>query len=217
MEIGSVQWKRLIRDGAEEMGFRIDSGKCDQIHAHAENLLFWARKINLTTIRDPVEMAVKHYLDSLAPVGLIPPGAMLLDVGSGGGFPGIPLKILIPTLSVTLLDSSRKKVNFLRYVIRELKLEKIQALQGRAENLSPDTPFDVVVGRAVSGLDAFVSMAAPLLAADGRMISFKGKDAQAENESRIASLKALFSVDIHSYVLPYLKIERSLVIITKRP
>ena len=210
MQIGSIKWKRLLRDGAKRMGTEIDPEKSDQITIHAEALLFWARKTNLTTIQDPVEVAVKHYLDSLAPAGMIPSAASLLDVGSGGGFPGIPLKILIPTLSVTLIDTSRKKVNFLKHVIRTLGLEKIQAIQGRVEDLSPDTRFDVIASRAVSGVDVFVSMAVRLLAADGLMIAFKGKDVQGEMKS---VRKDIFTFDIHPYRLPYLGIERSLVII----
>ena len=210
MQIGSIEWKRVLRDGAKKMGIEIDPEKSDQITVHAEALVFWARKINLTTIRDPLEVAVKHYLDSLVPAGMISSAASLLDVGSGGGFPGIPLKILIPTLSVTLIDTSRKKVNFLKYVIRTLGLEKIQAIQGRAEDLSPESPFDVIVSRAASGLDALVSLAEPLLAADGFMVAFKGRDVQAEIQS---VGKDAFSFDIHPYVLPYLGIERSLVII----
>ena len=90
MKIGSAKWKRLIIDGAGEMGIAVAPEKTDQFAIHAEELLRWTQKINLTAITDPLEVAVKHYLDSIAPAGMIPLDAAVLDMGSGGGFPGIP-------------------------------------------------------------------------------------------------------------------------------
>ena len=113
MQVGSTKWKNVIYDRVKDLDIQIDRGKIDQFGIHASELLKWSQKINLTTISDPLEIAVKHFLDSIAPARFIPPDTSLLDVGSGGGFPGIPLKITIPSLSVTLIDASRKKVSFL--------------------------------------------------------------------------------------------------------
>jgi len=180
MRIGSSEWKRLIIHGARKMGIEIDLPTADRFAIHASALMLWGQKTNLTTIRDPVEVAVKHYLDSLAPVARIPRGARVLDAGSGGGFPGIPLKIANPSLSVTLIDASRKKISFLKQILRTLELTAIEAIQGRFEALSPPPVFDVVVSRAVSDLSTFLRMAAPLLAEDGMLITFKTKSAATE-------------------------------------
>ena len=125
MEIGSEKWKNIIKDGAKTMEIHIDQEQVDQCALHAVELMKWNQKTNLTTITDPLEVAVKHFLDSMAPAPLISQSSKMLDIGSGGGFPGIPLKILIPSLSVTLIDASRKKVSFLSYLIRTLKLKLI--------------------------------------------------------------------------------------------
>ena len=236
MNIGSDKWKRLILKGAEELGISLEQGQIDRFVAHAVELAKWNRKINLTAIADPLEIAVKHFLDSIAPAGHIPPDGTMLDVGSGGGFPGVPLKIIFPSLTVTLIDASRKKVNFLKHLIRTLKLEGIQALHVRAEDL-PDVNskdlfgqgrlfengFDVVICRALTSLDGFALMAFPLLNSGGSIIALKGKVGEAEVESvrrvvRKTSGKAgfgdrRFSVDVKRYALPYLGSERSVVII----
>jgi 16S rRNA (guanine527-N7)-methyltransferase len=94
----------------------------------------WGSKTNITAIRDDLEIVIKHFVDSLSPLKYIPQGSSLLDIGSGGGFPGIPLKIANPSLDVTLLDSTLKKVNFQKHIIRLLHLNNIKAVHGRAED-----------------------------------------------------------------------------------
>ena len=212
-------------DGAREMGIDLDTEQADRLAVHAEALMIWAEKTNLTAIREPVAVAVKHYLDSLAPAAHIPDNARLLDVGSGGGFPGIPLKILIPSLCVTLLDASRKKVSFLKHVIRILSLEGIDAVCGRAETLSTSIRFDVIVSRAVADLAAFVRIARPLLTPGGMLLTFKAAHAASETASFLegcpqagapnAGPPAQFSVEVHSYRLPYRTPERSLILLRR--
>ncbi len=215
--IGSAEWKHLIIQGAKALDVRPDQEKTDQFAIHGLELLKWNRKINLTAITDPLEVAVKHYLDSIAPAPVIPPGSSLLDIGSGGGFPGIPLKILLPSLSVTLIDASRKKISFQKHVIRTLGLQNIEARHIRAEELAREEPFanafDVIVCRALSSLDAFVAMALPLLTTDGMMIALKGKVSEAEIESweNLKVGKDRFSLMLKKYKLPYLGAERAIV------
>ena len=229
MKIGSQEWKDLITDGAGEFNIQLDQGKTDQFAVHAVELIKWNRTINLTAITDPVEVAVKHFLDSIVPACQIPPGAALLDIGSGGGFPGIPLKILIPSLSVTLIDSSRKKVSFLKHVIRSIKLKDIEAYHIRADDLAKNSAFvnafDIIVSRALSAMDTLVETALPLLAKKGMIIALKGIAPEAEIESmRSLIIKRLrfseinsnnLSVIVKNYTLPYLEIARSLVTVHK--
>jgi 16S rRNA (guanine527-N7)-methyltransferase len=113
METGSREWQSFIIDGARKLGVEIDEGVTAPFSIHASELIHWNRKINLTAITNPRDIAIKHFLDSVAPAGFIPDRARLLDIGSGGGFPGIPLKILKPPISVLLIDGVRKKSQFL--------------------------------------------------------------------------------------------------------
>jgi len=227
MKIGSKKWKNVIYDGAKDLEIQIDRGKIDQFGIHALELIKWSRKTNLTAISDPLEIAVKHFLDSIAPAPFIPPHTSLLDMGSGGGFPGIPLKIMIPSLSVTLIDASRKKVSFLRQAIRMLGLDNIEACHVRAEDLSRDrwgnNTYDVIISRALSSMVNFVQMSLPLLAKDGFIIAMKGKITDMEIESALSLIKkwrdmqensmSNFNIVLKKYRLPYLKSERSMVIL----
>jgi len=227
MQIGSKNWKNVIYDGAKDLEIQIDQEKIDQFGIHAFELLKWTRKINLTAISDPLDIAVKHFLDSIAPARFISPDTSLLDVGSGGGFPGIPLKIMIPSLSVTLIDASRKKVSFLKHVIRMLGLINIEACHVRAQDLSKDcgvhTAYDVIISRALSSMVNFVQMSLPLLAKHGVIMAMKGKITDKEIESARSLLEkprdiqensmSSFDMVLKKYRLPYLKSQRSIVII----
>lgn len=229
MQIGSKKWKNVIYDGARDLEIQIDRRKIDQFEIHASELIKWNRKTNLTAISDPLEIAVKHFLDSIAPVPIIPPDISLLDIGSGGGFPGIPLKIMIPSLSVTLTDASRKKVSFLKHVIRMLGLDNIEACHVRAEDLSRDRIFnntyDVIVSRALSSMSNFVQMSLPLLAKDGFIMAMKGKASAKKIESELSLTKkktdtqenstSNFNIVLKNYRLPHLKSERSIVILKR--
>lgn len=227
MRIGSPQWGELIIEGAKAFGLVLDQGQVSSFSAHASELIKWNNKFNLTTITDPRDMALKHYLDSIAPAKRIPSFSTLLDIGSGGGFPGIPLKIICPTLKLTLIDGSRKKINFLKHTLRALDFNDVEALQARAEHLVGNhdfvSAFDVITGRALSSLGAFVKMALPLLADEGLIIAWRGKVEQSEidalqsdvlekmNADRYA--RRSYSLDLETYKLPIIEAERSLLTI----
>ena len=229
MKIGSDEWSKLIIDGARAFDLDLDRHHADLFAAHARELLHWNNTINLTTITEPFEVAVKHLVDSLAPAKLISPDATLLDIGSGGGFPGIPLKVVIPTLSVTLIDASRKKVNFLKHVIRTLKLEGIEALHIRSENLADDPAylkhFDFIVSRALTEIKSFIRQGLPLLAEEGVMIALKGKVDQTEVETggsnaldkldNSNSDQHRFPMAVEKYKLPFTQSKRSIITIRK--
>ena len=191
MEIGSKEWSDLLIEGATAFDINLNPDHTRQFALHAAELVNWNRKVNLTAITKPVEVAVKHFLDSLTAARFIPPESTLLDIGSGGGFPGLPLKVIMPSLSVTLIDASRKKVNFLKHVIRTLQLKNIEALHIRAEKLAQNhqyrNRYQIVTSRALSSLNLFCSLAMPLLAEEGMMIALKGvacKDEAAELKGR---------------------------------
>jgi 16S rRNA (guanine527-N7)-methyltransferase len=218
MEIGSKEWHSLIIDGARKLGIEIDEAVTGLFSIHASELINWNRKINLTAITDPREIAFKHFLDSLAPAGFIPDKARLLDIGSGGGFPGLPLKIFIPTISALLIDGVRKKINFLKHVLRALGLENIEARQIRPEILLKDpgyaASFDVIISRALADLSTFVKSALPLLAKHGTIIAMKGQVDAKELDTVCSDVaENQYSLEIETYGLRSIDSQRSLVII----
>lgn len=143
-------------------------------------LLKWNKTYNLTAITDPQEIWIKHFEDSLSLAPHLPKGCRMLDIGTGGGFPGIPIKIERPDVAVVLLDSSRKKTDFCRAVIRELRLETAEAVQGRAEYPDPILEkfgfFDVVTTRATFPAEKFLEIAGAYLVDGGTTILMKGRE-----------------------------------------
>ncbi len=223
--INSINWKKNLETRAGSIGINLDNHLIDQIAIFASELIDSNKKVNLTAITDAEEIAEKHILDSLIPSKYIPANASVIDLGTGGGFPGIPLKIFMPSLSFSLVDSSRKKINFLKYVIRILNLQTIFAYQFRVEELSihPDFAgqFDVVISRAFTSLERFLVLAAPLIKPEGFIIAMKGKEVQKELDALDAAKTGInvykindrkFKLQVEKYRLPVSGDDRSLVI-----
>jgi len=222
VDIDSRQWRQTVIEGALALGLRVSPGQARMMGRHAMELLQWNRAANLTAITDPLEVAVKHYVDALAAAPQIPSGARMLDAGSGGGFPGIPLKIARPDLTVTLVDSVRKKVSFLKHTIRTLELKGIDAVHGRLEDLGNRSPYhgnyDLVVCRAFSSLDDFVRLTLPFLSPGGSLLALKGREPGIDQKNADESKDGIVSIHgkylairIQRYRLPFLNAERSLV------
>ena len=225
MEIGTREWTSLLINQAKTIEIDLDHTQNRLFSTHAIELIKWTQKINITTITDPIEVASNHFLDSLVPARFIPSGARMLDIGSGGGFPGIPLKILLPKLSVTLIDASRKKVSFLKHVIRTLKLDNIETLHMRAEDLAVHPSyinrFDIIISRALSSLESYVRLALPLLSDWGVIIAMKGGVDKTdlddlrynviEKMSAAGSVDRQLTISLERYRLPRLNSERSIV------
>ena len=141
-----------------------------QVEQYLQLLLKWNQKINLTAEKDPEEILKKHVFDSLQYCRAIEPGSCVMDIGSGAGFPGIPLKIVFPELELVLVESQRKRCSFLETVVRELKLEQVTVLNVRAEDISEDRQSDAVVFRAVSGAQECLNLSARFLPPGGRVV-----------------------------------------------
>lgn len=163
-----------IAEGASALGLQLPEGACDRLASHLRLIEKWNRVHNLTAVREPEQMVVLHVLDSLTLLPHVQGAKTLIDVGSGPGFPGIPLAIANPRLAVTVLDSSHKKCAFLEQVKGELGLENVAVACERVEHWKPAQRFELVVSRAFADLADFVGQAGHLLAPGGRMLAMKG-------------------------------------------
>ncbi|WP_303722373.1 16S rRNA (guanine(527)-N(7))-methyltransferase RsmG [Malonomonas rubra] len=166
------------------LGIDIDSTTARQLLWLQKELLHWNRTHNLTAITDPNEALEKHLVDSLTLLKCLPESGRMLDLGSGGGFPCLPVKIVRPHLDIVSVDAVAKKIAFQRHVARRLGFEGFSAWHGRGERLAEEQgwggAFDLVVARAFTSLTGFIEMALPYLKADGRMIAMKGPEGERE-------------------------------------
>lgn len=180
--------KRLI-EGARVLGVDLASGAVEAFSAYLDELVRWSRKISLVSDAAPDVVVERHFLDSLTPVGLLREMGVtsLLDLGAGAGFPGIPVKIAMPEVELTLMDSVGKKVHFVRRVIRALGLTGARAVHARAEGAEPAGgvgPVDCVISRAFASLEDFLELSAPYLAPGGAAVAMKGPKAKEEGPGR---------------------------------
>jgi 16S rRNA (guanine527-N7)-methyltransferase len=208
-----------LEKGAEELGIIISPEQAEKFSKYADELCKWNRKINLTSIILPEEIAIKHFIDSLTLVKYVDVTGALLDIGSGGGFPGIPLKIMSPSTSIVSVDAVEKKILFQRHVVRTLALEGFTSLHCRAENLFPEYKayFKTVVSRAFADLKEFVIYALPLLEEKGVIVAMKGREGRKEAEAARSELEKLGAAvsAVYEFELPLLKDLRSLIVISR--
>jgi len=130
--------EEILVEGAHELGVEINYGEKVLFFEYLEIIKFWNKKFNLTNIEGDKDIVIKHFLDSFSICSFIDENSRLLDIGSGAGFPGIPLKIVNPGIQITLMDSVLKKCNFLKEVVRKLRLDSVSVLRSRAENIGED-------------------------------------------------------------------------------
>ena len=211
--------KDLLLSGSRELGVPLSDAQLASLNSFAEELKRWNRKINLTAIDDDQGIAVKHLVDSLSLLKVVQGSGRLLDIGSGGGFPCIPVKIALPGLEIVSVDAVVKKISFQKQAVRLLNLVHFQAIHVRAETLAEKyaSYFDWVVSRAFSDLPSFVAMALPLLKRKGRMVAMKGRNAAEEVAAAEGALEEM-GARIEScldFSLPCSGDARSLVVIAK--
>ena len=175
----------LLIEGAKAFGIYLDEKAIKAFDIYLKELLKWNQKINLTAIRSEKGIVLKHFLDSLSAKPFLPEQSCILDIGSGAGFPGIPLKTAQPTLRMTLIDSVRKKVDFQRHVIRLLDLRETEAIHGRAQDKEIGQNlggrFDITLSRAFSDLRTFLVLSLPFLKGGGIAIAMKGENGGKES------------------------------------
>ena len=170
----------MLIAGAKELDIEMRESDIKAFSLYLEELKKWNEKINLTSLRSDKDITIKHFLDSLTVVRFLKDNnvSSLLDIGSGGGFPGIPLKIVMPKLKITLLEAIEKKVNFLKHIIRILGLNNIEAIKGRAEDKeiikAYKSSFDCVISRALSSIKDYIHLAEPYIKEKGIILAMKG-------------------------------------------
>jgi len=185
-------------------------------------LLEWNEKINLTAITERNDIILKHFIDSGTVLKYIEKDSKIIDIGTGAGFPGIPLKILDKTLNITLMDSLNKRVNFLNEVIKELRLEKIEAVHARAEELGRNVnyreKYDICVSRAVANMSTLLEYMMPFVKVGGKCICMKGPNVNDELKTAGNAIKQLGGEleGVYNFILPNSDIERNIIIIRKK-
>ncbi|HEX9059850.1 MAG TPA: 16S rRNA (guanine(527)-N(7))-methyltransferase RsmG [Clostridia bacterium] len=212
--------KELLVKGAGEYGVNISDTVVDKFFLYKDLLKSWNEKMNLTAIEEDNDIIIKHFIDSLSIIPYVKESENLVDIGTGAGFPGIPLKIVSDELKVTLLDSLSKRVGFLNEVVSSLSLSDIRAVHGRAEDYGVRKDFreafDTVVARAVASLPVLIEYCLPFVKVGGVFIAMKGSSS---NEAEISG-KALLELGgeiekVYEILLPFSDMKRNIIIIRK--
>jgi 16S rRNA (guanine527-N7)-methyltransferase len=209
-----VSTRELLVEGVRALRLDVGSAQLDRLVDFLELLAKWNRTHNLTSIREPAQMVTHHLLDALAVLPSVPDRAplRLLDVGTGGGVPGIPLAIARPQWHMTLLDSNHKKAAFVTQAKLELSLPNVEIIVSRIEDYRPAERFDVVISRAFSDLHTFVEGALPCVADEGLLIAMKG----AMPKDEIGALPATVDVEATPALeVPGLGASRHLIIMRR--
>jgi 16S rRNA (guanine527-N7)-methyltransferase len=213
--------KDLLVQGARSFGVDLDEKAIESFELYLKELLKWNQKINLTAIRSEKGIVLKHFLDSLSISPYLPKQPSLLDIGSGGGFPGIPIKITQPNLEITLIDSVHKKVDFQRHIIRMLGLKGIAAIHGRVQEKDIlqclGGRFGITLSRAFSDLQTFLTLSLPFLKEGGTALAMKGEVDHREirllagiEDPRFRLQKTI------SLILPFSSFKRTILLFEKK-
>ena len=203
------------------LGVRFSVEQIEQFYKYMNLLIEWNEKMNLTAITEPKEIILKHFIDSLTILKYIDDNSKLVDVGTGAGFPGVPLSIMNPTLKITLVDSLNKRLIFLQEVVKELNLKNIEIVHARAEEFGQNKncreKFDIATSRAVANLATLSEYLVPLVKIDGKIISMKASNAKEEINDAKKAIEVLGGKieKIEEFDLPESDIGRTIIIIDK--
>lgn len=213
-----------LKQGVQALNIDITDEQLEKFDKYISLLIHWNKKMNLTAITEPEEIIVDHFLDSISILGEINMGEYdsIIDVGTGAGFPGLPIKIMEPHLNLVLLDSLKKRTEFLKVVTEELKLSNVEIIHSRAEDLARQENyrenFDLVVSRAVASLNILAEYCVPFAKVGGYFVSYKGPAADEELQESSKAIEILSGQrepEIKKVSVPFSQKTHKLVIIQK--
>jgi 16S rRNA (guanine527-N7)-methyltransferase len=206
----------VLQEQLQKLELEIPNNSLEQLELLVDELLRWTKRRNLTAITDRDEVLEKHLVDSLTMLPFARQASRLLDIGSGAGFPALPLKIVCSALEVVSVDAVGKKIDFQKHVARKLGLPSFTGLHARIQDLQEDESyrvgFDLVTARALTSLEDLVAMAEPFLAPGGRLVAMKGPEGEQEySASRNRLCESGWSLALHRLVLPRSGAKRCLI------
>jgi 16S rRNA (guanine527-N7)-methyltransferase len=206
--------KDILVKGTEEIGVTLTPQALESYLFYIKELKKWNRRINFTALRGEREIAVKHFLDSLTVAPYLQGAKKILDIGTGAGFPGLPLKILSPSIELLLLESSQKKIFFLRHIVRGLKLKGVEIIHGRAQQKEIIEKYarhlDLVLSRALADLPTFLELAIPYTKKGGCILGMRGKRGEKELQDLNWERLGLRLIATKKLTLPFLQAVRFL-------
>mgnify|MGYP005793881591 FL=1 len=210
-----------LQNQAQKIDINLTNKQLNEFYTYMNLLIEWNKNINLTAITEPEEIIKKHFIDSLTISKNIQKDSSIIDVGTGAGFPGIPLKIVREDINVVLLDALNKRLNFLNEVVKENKLENIETVHFRAEEIGKNKKYrekyDIATSRAVAQLNILAEYLLPLVKIGGKCICMKGSNVEEElkNSKKAITLLGGEIEKIEEFILPDSDIKRNVIIIKK--
>lgn len=218
--------ENILIDGALKMGISLHKEQINKFSRYLELLIQWNQKINLTSLKTPREIISKHFLDSISCIEVMDKyvnieGISIIDVGTGAGFPGIPIKIVYPSISLSLLEARKKKTIFLEKIVEEMNFQQVEILNGRAEVFGkcPDhrEKYDIVLSRAVALLSTLSEYCLPLVRVGGFFIAQKGRSYKEEINKALRTIPLLGGelIGVENIQIPFINQERHLLVIKK--
>lgn len=215
------EWMQELEKKAKKMQIELSNQQLEQFYLYMNLLLEWNEKINLTAITDPKEIILKHFIDSITIAPYLKNAQSILDIGTGAGFPGIPLAILENSKDFVLMDSLNKRIIFLQEVIQNIALTRVQAIHGRAEELGKEKEhrehYDLVASRAVAKLNILLEYMLPFVKVGGRCICMKSQEIEEELEEAKQAIELLGGKleRVDEIILPESDVKRKIIVIQK--